>query len=358
MQEDGRWPATVRILITMAAVVVIVAGLRAARDVAVPFLFAVFIAILCLPMLNWLRRKGLPNFAAVALIAGAFIIFGSVLAVFVGMSVTGFVQALPQYQSHMDAQTTALFDWLKRSNIEVSAQGLLRYLAPSSAMSLTETVVSSAGALAGNGLLIFLTVGFVLIEASSFPAKLRASVRDPEKTLAAFRKFGQTAQRYLIIKTITSTATGVAIWLCLVIIGVDYPVLWGLLAFLLNFVPYIGGTLATVPPVLLALVQLGVGPAVWTLLGCVVVNTSIAVVEPMLLSGGIGGLSALVVFLSLVFWSWVLGPIGAVLSVPLTIVVKIALESHEESRWAAVLLGPPPSEAGHPRTHASSETDQ
>ncbi|HOX05689.1 MAG TPA: AI-2E family transporter [Planctomycetota bacterium] len=322
----------------MAALVVVIAGLRAARELVVPFLLAAFVAILCLPILGWLRRRGVPNLVAVLLIAAAFLSIGAVLATVVGMSVNSFVQALPDYQSRMDAQTAAFLDWLKGKGIHVSAQGLLDYVAPSKAMGLTQSLVSGLGVLLGSGLVILIAVGFVLIEAPSFTPKLRAAVRNPEKTLAAFERFNRAAQRYLLIKTLSSALTGLAIWGCLAIIGVGYPVLWGLLAFLLNFVPYVGAPLATIPPVLLALVQLGVWPAAWTIAGCVFVNAVIAILEPRLLAGGVG-LSALVVFLSLVFWGWVLGPVGAVLSVPLTVIVKIALESHEDSRWVATMLG-------------------
>ena len=355
MEDKGRFSKTMPILLTVAALVVIIAGMRAARELVVPFLLAVFIAVLCLPILGWLRRKGVPHLLAVLLIAATFLAIGSVLAIFVGMSVNAFVQALPDYQARMDTGTVALFDWLKSKNIHVSAQGLLDYFAPSKAMTLTESVVSGLGVLLGNGLVILFIVGFILIEASSFPRKLRAAVRNPEKTLAAFQKFGKTAQRYLLIKTFTSAITGLAIWLCLVIIGVDYAVIWGLLAFLLNFVPYIGPLLAAVPAVLLALVQLGIGHALLTILGYVCVNTVIAILEPRLMAGGIGGLSALVVFLSLIFWGWVLGPIGAVLSVPLTTIVKIALESHEDSRWVATMLGSVRS--GGPPDHPAQATD-
>ncbi len=350
MEDKGRLSKTIPILLTAAALVVIIAGLRAGRELVVPFLLAVFIAVLCMPLLAWLRRRGVPNLLAAFLIVAAFLAIGSALAVFVGMSVNDFIRALPDYQSRMSTETVSFLDWLRSKHVDVSAQGLLDYVTPSRAMSLTASVVSGLGVLLGNGLLILFIVGFILIEASSLPLKLRAAVRNPEKTLAAFEKFGKTAQRYLFIKTLTSAATGFGIWLCLTIVGVDYAVIWGLLAFLLNFVPYIGGTLATVPPVLLALIQLGVGPAIWTTFGCVVVNTTIAILEPMLLAGGGGGLSALVVFLSLVFWGWVLGPIGAILSVPLTTLVKIALENHEDSRWVATMLGSvrPGGPPGHP----------
>ena len=355
MEDKGRLSKTMPILLAAAALVVIIAGMRAARDLVVPFLLAVFIAVLCLPLLGWLRRKGVPNLLAVFLIAATFLVIGSILATVVGMSVNAFVEALPGYQARMDTGTVALFDWLKSKNVHLSAQGLLNYFAPSKAMTFTESVVSGLSVLLGNGLVILFIAGFILMEASSFPRKLRAAVRNPEKTLAAFEKFGKAAQRYLLIKTFTSAATGLAIWLCLTIIGVDYALIWGLLAFLLNFVPYVGPLLAAIPAVLLALVQLGIGHALLTILGYVCVNTVIGLLEPRLMAGGVGGLSALVVFLSLIFWGWILGPMGAVLSVPLTTIVKIALESHEDSHWVATMLGPVRS--GGPRMHPAPALD-
>jgi predicted PurR-regulated permease PerM len=355
MEDRGRLFKTMPILLTVAALVVIIAGMRAARELVVPFLLAVFIAILCLPILGWLRRKGVPNLLAVFLIAATLLAIGLVLAGFVGMSVNAFVEALPGYQARMDTGTAALFDWLKSKNIHVSPQRLLNYFPPSKAMTLPESVVSGLVVLLGNGLVVLFIVGFILMEASSFPRKLRTAVRNPEKTLAAFQKFGKAAHRYLLIKTFTSTITGLAIWLCLVIIGVDYAVIWGLLAFLLNFVPYVGPLLAAIPAVLLALIQLGIGHALLTVLGYTCVNAAIGILEPRLMAGGAGGLSALVVFLSLIFWGWVLGPIGAVLSVPLTTIVKIALESHDDSHWVATMLGSVRS--GGPRIHPALAPD-
>jgi predicted PurR-regulated permease PerM len=141
------------------------------------------------------------------------------------------------------------------------------------------------------------------------------------------------------LKTIFSLATGVAIWIWLAIIGVDFALLWGLVAFLLNYVPSIGSIIAAIPAILLALIQLGVGPAVLAGLGYVVVNVVFgSILEPRFMGRGLG-LSTLVVFLSLVFWGWILGPVGMVLSVPLTMIVKIAMESNEDTRWIAVMLG-------------------
>ena len=134
-------------------------------------------------------------------------------------------------------------------------------------------------------------------------------------------------------------APGVAVWLWLWLLGVDYPILWSLLAFLLNYVPNIGSIIAAVPAVLLALVQLGPGSALWAAAGYLATNVVFGnILEPRFMGRGVG-LSPLVVFLSLIFWGWVLGPVGMFLSVPLTITAKIALAASDDTRWAAVLLG-------------------
>jgi predicted PurR-regulated permease PerM len=121
--------------------------------------------------------------------------------------------------------------------------------------------------------------------------------------------------------------------------GVDYYLLWGLLAFLLNYIPTIGSFFALLPPALLALIQFGIVEAIVVVIVFVIINTLIGnIIEPRFMGKGLG-LSTLVVFLSLIFWGWVLGPVGMLLSVPLTITIKIALDSSEETRWLAILLG-------------------
>ncbi|MEJ2034102.1 MAG: AI-2E family transporter, partial [Deltaproteobacteria bacterium] len=178
-----------------------------------------------------------------------------------------------------------------------------------------------------------------LLEASSFPAKLRASRHDPQAALAGYEQVVRDINDYMKIKTWISLATGIFIAIWLAILGVDYPLLWGVLAFLLNYVPNIGSIIAAVPAVLLALVQLGTTSALLAAAGYLAVNMVVGnVVEPRFMGRGLG-LSTLVVFLSLVFWGWVWGPIGMLLSVPLTMMIKIALASNEETRRFAILLG-------------------
>ena len=206
-------------------------------------------------------------------------------------------------------------------------------------MSLAGGIFSALSSVLTDTFLILLTVVFTLLEAADFPKKLPLVLKIPERSLSTIEKFSQSAKRYLVIKNLISAAVGLVIWLWLVILGVDYPVLWGTLSFLLNYVPNIGAIIAALPVVLLALVQLGVGYSLLTILGFVVVHIVLdSIIEPKLTGKGLS-LSTLVVFLSMVFWGWVLGPIGMILSVPMTSLVKIALESYEETRGFAIMLG-------------------
>jgi len=180
---------------------------------------------------------------------------------------------------------------------------------------------------------------FILLEDQSFAYKAKVLTRGPSESLDFLNQIGKSIRHYLSIKTLISIITGALIWLSLVIIGVEYAIVWALIAFLLNYIPTIGSILAGIPAVLFALVQVGFGGALWTLVVYVTVNTVIGnLVEPKMMGKGLG-LSSLVVFLALVFWGFLLGTVGMFLSVPLTMALKITLEQSEKTRWIAILLG-------------------
>lgn len=346
MSQDIRRPM-VPFLVPLAAFVVIVAGMRAAQPLLVPFLLAAFIAVISASPLFWLQRKGVPTIFAVLIVLVLVIVIGFMVATLVGASVTDFSQSLPEHEAGVRAQAASALAWLTGLGIKVSEQELLDAFNPAAAMNLVGNMLDGLRSVLTNSFLILLTVIFILLEASSFPAKLHAVSDSVQASLAGFDKFTDNVKRYMAIKTVVSLATGIAIAIWLAVIGVDYALLWGLLAFLFNYIPNVGSILAAFPAILLALLQLGVSAALWSGLGFLVVNIVMGqVIEPRFMGRGLG-LSTLVVFVSLVFWGWVLGPVGMFLSVPLTMTVKIALESSNETRWIAILLGPdvPPSVA-------------
>jgi predicted PurR-regulated permease PerM len=180
---------------------------------------------------------------------------------------------------------------------------------------------------------------FMLLEVSSVGTKVSAAFGRSTESLERPREFLHNLGRYLGIKTVVSTATGICAGLLTWSIGLDFPLLWAMLAFLLNYIPTIGSIIAAVPAVLLALVQLGPGAAGATAMGFAAINVVFGnVVEPRLMGYGVG-LSPLIVFVGLIFWGWIFGPVGMLLSVPLTMTLKLILESEERTRWIAILIG-------------------
>lgn len=331
----SRFPAT---LVGLAAAVVVIAGLRAAQSLVVPFMIALFLAIIASPGVSWLRRRRFPVAVAVLVVVLAMLAVMSAVGVLLGGSVNRFLAAIPQLQEGIDGLVVSMAEFLQRFDIEAPPADLEAIVSPGSLMGWIGGGLKALAALLSNIFMIMLIVVFMLLEGVWLPIKLRVAF-GPES--AAVRQVDEAAkqiQRYLAVKTVISLATGalVAVWTA--VLGLDFALVWGLLAFLLNFIPTIGSLVAAIPAVLFALVQLGPGAAIAVAVGYLVVNTLFGnIIEPSLV-GRTLGLSTLVVFLSLVFWGWVLGTLGMLLSVPLTMIIKIILESNERTRPAALLL--------------------
>jgi len=323
----------------LAAIVIILAGIKTATPVIVPFILSIFIAIICNPALKTLVAKGIPKALAITLIISFVLLAGMSLANLVGKAVNDFSSQLPTYQHQLSAQFSGLSELLVTYNFPVELNQLTEYFDPGAAMNVVTMIVSGFGGVMANLFLILLTVIFMLAEAASLPKKLHFALYDPNMRMAQIDQFLSSVNQYLAIKTMVSIGTGVIISLALWAIGLDYWVLWGVLAFLLNYIPNIGSIIAALPAVLLAVVQLGLGWAGGVVILYLVVNIVMGnAVEPRYLGKGLG-LSTLVIFLSLIFWGWLLGTVGMLLSVPLTMILKIGLESNSSTRWLAFLLG-------------------
>jgi len=338
------------LLATLAALVIIIAGVKTASALLVPFLLAIFISIICAGPFYWLQQRKVPASIALLLVIAAVMLAGLLVVTLIGNSVTDFTRDLPIYQQKLRGQTVQLISYLDRFGIQISKEILLDHFDPGAVMQSAASMLAKAGGVLTNSFLILLTVIFILFEAAGLPAKLQAALPGADASLASFEKFVEGVRQYLAIKTFVSLGTGIAVSLGLVFLGLDYPLLWGLIAFLLNYVPNIGSIIAAIPAVLLAVVQLGpisalIVAAIYLSINVIMGNA----VEPKLMGRKLG-LSSLVVFISLVFWGWVLGPVGMLLSVPLTMIVKIALEVNDSTRWLAILLG---SEIPQPAPKAS-----
>ena len=333
-----------RAVIVTAALVIIVAGMKLAAVLLVPLLLSVFIAVICFPLMAKLQQHGLPNGLAITLVLLLAILILFSLMLLIGNSLTDFSQMLPEYKQKLSVELEIVIQWITEQGIAVP-ENIKDVIDPAAAMGLVSSILKGFSNVLSKMFLILLIVVFILAEASTFVRKLE-SADSKDESQAKFegniyaQNFVGKLRNYMGIKTITSMITGVVIGMGLWVIGVDYPVLWGALAFMLNFVPNIGSIIAAVPAILLALVQLGVSPALLVGGLYLVVNISIgSFIEPRYMGQGLG-LSIVVVFVSLVFWGWVLGPVGMLLSVPLTIAVKLALDSKPETQKIGQLLGP------------------
>jgi AI-2 transport protein TqsA len=327
------------VMINIAAFIIIVAGLKAATQLLVPFLLAVFIAVLCAPMMIWLKKRRVPSIVSVLIVAVLFFIITATLGTVIGTSLSAFYQDLPEYEQKLQQQGADIIATLSGFGIVVDEAVLSNYIDPGAVMKMVAKVFSGLGGVLTNTFLILFSVIFILLEASDFPEKLKRALGSKTLALEHFQKFSDSVQRYLLIKTLVSMGTGMIVGTMLAWIGVDYAILWAVIAFLLNFIPNIGSIIAAVPPMLIALIQLG--PMSSMLVAGLFVVTNVLfgnVIEPRYMGRSLG-LSTLVVFVSLVFWGWIFGPVGMLLSIPLTMMVKIALENSQRNRWLAILLG-------------------
>ncbi|WAJ72334.1 AI-2E family transporter [Catenovulum adriaticum] len=328
----------VRLLMTLAALVIILAGIKTSQQLVVPFLLSLFIAIVCQPVINFLQGFKIPKVLAVAFVIIVILTLGFSLASLVGQSLNSFSQDLPEYKAKLQDEIGWFTNQLASFNIHLNRQQFVEYFDPGAAMSLATNMLSGLGNTLANAFLILITIVFMLFEADAVTDKLRRAWRKPTQHIESVYCFLRSVNHYLAIKTIISIITGILAGLLCWGLGVDYFVLWGVLAFLFNYIPNIGSIIAAIPVVLLSFIQVSPLAAGIAALGYLSINTIMGnFVEPKYMGKGMG-LSSLVVFLSLIFWGWLLGTVGMLLSVPLTMVVKIATEASESTRWFAVLL--------------------
>jgi len=330
--------ASVRSALYFAAIVISLAGIKTAAPIVVPFLLSLFVAIICNPAINFLSDRKVPRGLSISLVIlfifSLFIVLGGVI----GSAVTGFRAALPSYEAQLSNELNWVINWMASYDISLSIVEIQSYFDPSKVMGLVTTTLSGFSSVLGNVFLLLLTVVFMLSEGQGFVKKLHVAFGNSEKTDKNIDHFLGMVNRYMAIKTAISLATGLVIGFVLWLMGVDFFVLWALLAFLLNYIPNIGSIIAAIPAVILTFLQLGFVPAGFVIILFVVVNMVMgSVVEPKFMGRSLG-LSTLVVFLSLIFWGWLLGMVGMLLSVPLTMIFKIALENSHDGRWFAILL--------------------
>ena len=338
--QEGKQHRGLRIVLGLAGFVLLVAGFRAAAELILPILAALFLALLAIPPMRRLERHRVPSALAMAIVVTAATMVVLLVSIVIGRSITEFQDALPFYQDRLNEIFVDAVAWLSGRGVEIDTATIISRLDSGSIMRLVGNTASGLLAALSNVVLVMLTMVFMLLEAQSLPGKIRAALGNPDADLSGFSTAAQRVQKYLAIKAGMSMATGLLVGILCAAFGVDFPLLWALIAFLFNFVPNIGSIIAAVPAVLLTLIMYGPGRALIVGLGYLAINMVLGnIIEPRLMGRRLG-LSTLVVFLSMLFWGWVWGPLGMLLSVPLTVILKILLEHSGDFRWLSVLLGP------------------
>lgn len=376
-----------RFLITSASVVIVIAGLREIKPIALPLVMAVFLSVLSAPLLSWLVKHRVPKLISVLATVLANLLVVVAMLLLVGNSVSAFARSVPSYQERLEEKARPVFGWLEEAGINTSEFNWLQDSLPtddrtppateevpergnvgddgsaqtaeeadtaepnrrsgslvdiSSLFDFVTSTLRTIASLMTMTMLVFLMMIFILFEAAGMPRKLELALGWEPNDLARMTRAKTEMQHYLVIKTLISLVTGAIVFLWVSWMGIDFPLLWGLIAFFLNYIPSLGSILASIPAMALALVQIGPGHAILVGLGYLVINLVFGnFVEPHLMGRQLG-MSTLVVFISLIFWGWVWGPIGMLLAVPLTMILKIFLEHTEDFRWLAQLISAHP----------------
>lgn len=327
-----------KIVIMLGMLVIVLAGIRFAADIIVPFILALFIAVILNPLVQRMVRLRVPRVLAISLLIGVIILGMVLLLAYLGSSLNELARTLPVYRDSLLAPLQRLDPWLYRVGIDVSIEQLQTFIDPNAAMTLVTNLLTQLSNAMTSIFLLLLTVVFMLIEVPQLPAKLQPLMARPAEGMGAIQRALDSVTHYLVLKTVISVVTGLVVWGMLTLLEVRFAFVWGLLAFALNYIPNIGSVLAAIPPIVQVLAFSGFYDALIVLSGYLLINLVFGnILEPRMMGRGLG-LSTLVVFLSLIFWGWLLGPVGMLLSVPLTIMVKIALEQTAGGQSIAVLL--------------------
>lgn len=324
-------------LILVASVVIVIAGMRAASSLLLTALIALFITIMVIPLLRKLQRIGVPTLASIAIVMLSVLSTLAAFGVVLTRSIQDTLLTLAAHPSTFDETLSSVTAALNRAGIAVTRDGLAEVIANAGLMDKIGPLAGQLLSLMTNVVFVTVMVGFMLAESSGLHRKLDLALGSLEERRRHFTGAITRVRRYVWIKSLVSIATGVLAGVSCWIAGVEAPLLWGLIAFGLNYIPMLGSLIAAIPPVLLALdssplVAAGLAAAY------IAINIVMAeIVEPHVLADRIG-LSPAVILLSLLFWGWVFGAIGMLLAVPFTMILFAYCDYRDDLRWLAMLL--------------------
>jgi AI-2 transport protein TqsA len=345
-----RQPSFLRVMLVLAATVVVLVGMRLGAPILNPIFFAVVLTLLFSPVYSWLKRRGLPTpLALLIMLVGLTILFVGLIFI-LGASIGKFSERLGFYVTRLDVELDNLDALLERLGLSnVNLQDVVKPSALGDALSV---VLSGIAGFLSDLFLILMIMLFLLGEGPAMMNRLRASVAEDNPQVERLTTVGHSVVRQFGLRAIVNLVTGAGVTVMLFLLGVDFPLLWGILTFFLSFVPYIGLVIAVTPAVILALAEFGVERALLVIAGVVVINILAEnVLSPMMMGRGLN-LSPTVVFLSFIIWAWVLGGPGAFLALPITLFIAVMFDTFPETRWLASIIGVSHPDTGIPATDA------
>jgi AI-2 transport protein TqsA len=336
-RKNGKF-SVIDILFILAAFIIVVAGIRAASALLIPFLIAAFIAMIINPFYFWLQQKGISSGLSLIVIFFILIVSGFLGAVQIGRSINSFSEKLPTYQKQLSSQGSEFFEWLAEKGITVPEDAIDSNEISRYVFGFMMSMFGEMSQQLGQTFIIMLIVIFILLEAAILPDKIKALPNLTEDSWDRMTQIVNNVRRYMAMKALMSFLTGLLIYIMCILYGINSALLLGVLAFILNFIPNIGSFIAGIPGVLIAFLDYGVGWAVITTVSYVAINVGVSnFIEPRYMGHSLG-LSPLIIIVTMFSWAWVLGPVAMMISIPLTMAVKIILESSEDTHWIAMMM--------------------
>ena len=350
MSDKSTLSFTLRVLIAIAAAGLVLTFMQTAAGIINALFLAWIIVLVASPLLHWLVRKRVPVWLSFVLtllaILAAFVAFSLVLVV----AVDRFAEAIPAIANEFENLVAAVQEALSSLGvISAESESVLSFLNPENVLNAIGGFLTGLVGTVSNLVLVVMLLIFLLIDAFNAPAKLAEEIKAGNAYLQRYFHVSESLRRYIFITTIVGLATGILDTIWFILLGVSFPLLWGILAFLMSYIPTLGFWLAAIPPTLLALLEFGPGTAVLTFLGVVLINGFAEnVVKPKYMGEGLN-LSPFMIIFSVIFWAAVLGPLGAILGVPMTLLFKeLVLEADDQNRWIARLMSSKDSEEETP----------
>jgi AI-2 transport protein TqsA len=332
-----RQPSLLRVMLGLAAVVVVFVGMRLAAPILNPILFALVLSLLFSPIYAWLRRHRIPTpLALIIMLVGLTFLFVGIFLI-MGVSIARFSGDIASYAGKLNVQVGNVQDLARSAGLsDINIRDAVK---PSALAGAIGSVLGGVADFLSNLFLILVIVLFFLAEGPAMMNRLRSSAGSDHPQVERLTVFGRNVVRQLGLRAIVNLATGAGVVVLMFVLGVDFPLMWGILTFFLSFIPWIGLPLAVAPAVVLALAEHGIDRALLVIAGVIVINILAEnALSPMLMGRGLS-LSPTILFIGFIFWAWLLGGPGAFLAAPLTIFAVLMLETFPETRWLAAVMG-------------------